>query len=88
MKALRILFRLRRQGLKTACVPTSVESDAAATQLSWHSPHTACGPVFTCHSGALAAAARFAHGIHASGGKVGTGRLSFFDHRRLPEPSP
>jgi ATP-dependent phosphofructokinase / diphosphate-dependent phosphofructokinase len=34
-RALSILFRLHRQGLKTVCVPTSVENDVAATQLSF-----------------------------------------------------
>src|SRR5512134_1072701 len=34
-RALSILFRLRRQGLRTVCVPTSVENDVAATQLSF-----------------------------------------------------
>lgn len=34
-QALSILFRLHRQGLRTACVPTSVENDVAATQLSF-----------------------------------------------------
>src|SRR5512136_2763959 len=34
-RALSILFRLDRQGLRTVCVPTSVENDVAATQLSF-----------------------------------------------------
>src|SRR5512138_755956 len=34
-QALSILFKLHRQGLKTVCVPTSVENDVAATQLSF-----------------------------------------------------
>ncbi|NLH71695.1 MAG: 6-phosphofructokinase [Verrucomicrobia bacterium] len=34
-QALSILFRLHRQGLRTICVPTSVENDVAATQLSF-----------------------------------------------------
>ncbi len=34
-QALSILFRLHRQGLCTVCVPTSVENDVAATQLSF-----------------------------------------------------
>lgn len=34
-QALSILFRLHRQGLKTICVPTSVENDVAVTQLSF-----------------------------------------------------
>src|SRR5512135_349244 len=34
-QALSIPFRLHRQGLKTVCVPTSVENDVAATQLSF-----------------------------------------------------
>lgn len=34
-RALSILFRLHRQGLRTVCVPTSVENDVAATQLSF-----------------------------------------------------
>jgi 6-phosphofructokinase 1 len=34
-RALSILFRLNRQGLRTVCVPTSVENDVAATQLSF-----------------------------------------------------
>lgn len=34
-RALSILFKLHRQGLKTVCVPTSVENDVAATQLSF-----------------------------------------------------
>lgn len=34
-RALGILFRLHRQGLRTVCVPTSVENDVAATQLSF-----------------------------------------------------
>lgn len=34
-RALSILFRLHRQGLKSVCVPTSVENDVAATQLSF-----------------------------------------------------
>src|SRR5512136_2648980 len=34
-RALSILFRLHRQGLPTVCVPTSVENDVAATQLSF-----------------------------------------------------
>lgn len=34
-RALSILFRLHRQGLKTICIPTSVENDVAATQLSF-----------------------------------------------------
>lgn len=34
-QALSILFRLHRQGLRTVCVPTSVENDVAATQLSF-----------------------------------------------------
>jgi 6-phosphofructokinase len=34
-QALSILFRLHRQGLPTVCVPTSVENDVAATQLSF-----------------------------------------------------
>lgn len=34
-QALSILFRLHKQGLKTVCVPTSVENDVAATQLSF-----------------------------------------------------
>jgi ATP-dependent phosphofructokinase / diphosphate-dependent phosphofructokinase len=34
-QALSILFRLHRQGLSTVCVPTSVENDVAATQLSF-----------------------------------------------------
>src|SRR5512139_1493666 len=33
--ALSILFRLHRRGLRTVCVPTSVENDVAATQLSF-----------------------------------------------------
>lgn len=34
-QALSILFRLHRQGLKSVCVPTSIENDVAATQLSF-----------------------------------------------------
>lgn len=34
-RSLSILFRLHRQGLPTVCVPTSVENDVAATQLSF-----------------------------------------------------
>lgn len=34
-QALSILFRLHRQGLRAVCVPTSVENDVAATQLSF-----------------------------------------------------
>lgn len=34
-RALSIPFRLHRQGLRTVCVPTSVENDVAATQLSF-----------------------------------------------------
>ena len=34
-QALSILFKLHRQGLKSVCVPTSVENDVAATQLSF-----------------------------------------------------
>src|SRR5512137_742336 len=34
-RALSILFRLHRQGLRTVCVPTSVENHVAATQLSF-----------------------------------------------------
>lgn len=34
-QALSIPFRLNRQGLKTVCVPTSVENDVAATDLSF-----------------------------------------------------
>ena len=34
-QALSILFKLHRQGLATICVPTSVENDVAATQLSF-----------------------------------------------------
>jgi 6-phosphofructokinase len=34
-RALNILFRLHRQGLPAVCVPTSVENDVAATQLSF-----------------------------------------------------
>lgn len=34
-QALSILFRLHRQGLRTVCVPTSVENDVAATGLSF-----------------------------------------------------
>jgi len=34
-RALSILFRLHRKGLRTVCVPTSVENDMAATQLSF-----------------------------------------------------
>jgi 6-phosphofructokinase 1 len=34
-RALSVLFRLHRQGLRTVCVPTSVENDVAATQLSF-----------------------------------------------------
>jgi 6-phosphofructokinase len=34
-RALSILFRLHRQGLPAVCVPTSVENDVAATQLSF-----------------------------------------------------
>jgi 6-phosphofructokinase len=34
-RALSILFRLHRLGLPTVCVPTSVENDVAATQLSF-----------------------------------------------------
>src|SRR5512137_3035551 len=34
-QALSIFFRLHRQGLRTVCVPTSVENDVAATQLSF-----------------------------------------------------
>jgi 6-phosphofructokinase len=34
-RALSILFKLHRQGLRTVCVPTSVENDVAATQLSF-----------------------------------------------------
>ncbi|MCZ7640830.1 MAG: 6-phosphofructokinase [Verrucomicrobia bacterium] len=34
-QALSILFRLHRHGLKTVCVPTSVENDVAVTQLSF-----------------------------------------------------
>ncbi len=34
-RALSILFRLHRQGLRTVCVPTSVENGVAATQLSF-----------------------------------------------------
>ena len=35
MRALSILFKLHRKGLKTVCVPKSVENDIAATQLSF-----------------------------------------------------
>jgi 6-phosphofructokinase 1 len=34
-QALSILFRLHRRGLRTVCVPTSVENDVAATDLSF-----------------------------------------------------
>ncbi len=34
-RALGILFRLHRQGMRSICVPTSVENDVAATQLSF-----------------------------------------------------
>lgn len=34
-QALSILFRMHRQGLRTVCVPSSVENDVAATQLSF-----------------------------------------------------
>ena len=34
-RALSTLFKLHRMGLKTVCVPTSVENDVAATQLSF-----------------------------------------------------
>ena len=34
-QALSILFRLHRQGLRVVCIPTSVENDVAATQLSF-----------------------------------------------------
>ena len=34
-QALSILFKLHKKGLKTICVPTSVENDVAATQLSF-----------------------------------------------------
>ncbi len=34
-RALSILFKLHRKGLKTICVPKSVENDIAATQLSF-----------------------------------------------------
>ncbi|HOC31643.1 MAG TPA: 6-phosphofructokinase [Candidatus Hydrogenedentes bacterium] len=34
-RALSILFKLHKQGLRTVCVPTSVENDVAATQLSF-----------------------------------------------------
>lgn len=34
-RALSILFKLHRKGLKTVCVPKSVENDVAATQLSF-----------------------------------------------------
>ena len=34
-RALSILFKLQRRGLPTVCVPTSVENDVAATQLSF-----------------------------------------------------
>jgi 6-phosphofructokinase len=34
-QALSILFKLHRKGLKTVCVPTSVQNDVAATQLSF-----------------------------------------------------
>lgn len=34
-QALSILFRLHQQGLRAICVPTSVENDVAATQLSF-----------------------------------------------------
>ena len=34
-QALSILFKLHKQGLKIVCVPTSVENDVAATQLSF-----------------------------------------------------
>ena len=34
-QALSILFKLHKQGLATVCVPTSVENDVAATQLSF-----------------------------------------------------
>src|SRR5512147_2883772 len=34
-RALSILLKLHRQGLRTVCVPTSVENDVAATQLSF-----------------------------------------------------
>jgi 6-phosphofructokinase 1 len=34
-RALSILFKLHRRGLPTVCVPTSVENDMAATQLSF-----------------------------------------------------
>jgi 6-phosphofructokinase 1 len=34
-QALSILFKLHKQGLTTICVPTSVENDVAATQLSF-----------------------------------------------------
>ena len=34
-RAMSILFRLHRQRLRTVCVPTSVENDVAATQLSF-----------------------------------------------------
>jgi ATP-dependent phosphofructokinase / diphosphate-dependent phosphofructokinase len=35
MRALSILFKLHRKGLKTICVPKSVENDIAVTQLSF-----------------------------------------------------
>jgi ATP-dependent phosphofructokinase / diphosphate-dependent phosphofructokinase len=35
MRSLSILFKLHRKGLKTICVPKSVENDIAATQLSF-----------------------------------------------------
>lgn len=34
-QALSVLFRLHRQGLRTICVPTSLENDVAVTQLSF-----------------------------------------------------
>src|SRR5512137_2149126 len=34
-RALSILFKLHKRGLKAVCVPTSVENDVAATQLSF-----------------------------------------------------
>lgn len=35
MKALSIMFKLHRKGLKTVCIPKSTENDIAATQLSF-----------------------------------------------------
>jgi 6-phosphofructokinase 1 len=35
LRALSIIYKLHREGLRTICVPTSVENDVAATQLSF-----------------------------------------------------